>query len=404
MQRSSNPAAGVRPSPSSHAGVAALATAAVGAGALLGLADGPLAWPAAAALVAGGAGAATWERRRTARRWQQPWADAQAYLHSLHGLVQAALSRWATHLRLTRQQTETAVTGMAGEFEDILARLGCALEQSRATTGAQGDGAGVLAAIDDARRELASIHDGLRGSMAEKQVLLGSINGLSSVAGELARMAAEVGEIAKQTNLVAINAAIEAARAGASGRGFAVVAHEIRMLSENSARTGASIRAKVQVAGQAMQAALAAAAQMDKSDTALVAHSEAAITRVIDRFDGTTRGMADSARELEANGSAVQARVEGVLVQLQFQDRVCQILGAVDADMRRMVERVEADERQAHAGAVPAPIDVADWIHALERSYTTQEQHRTPAAAAPSGEAAGKAARAAPAATGVTFF
>jgi methyl-accepting chemotaxis protein len=109
--------------------------------------------------------------------------------------------------------------------------------------------------ISDVAEEFNSLINSIRTSAEVENELAEKLHELSGDAEQVKEILTIIGDIADQTNLLALNAAIEAARAGEHGRGFAVVADEVRKLAERTQKSLTEIQASVNVIVQNIMAA-----------------------------------------------------------------------------------------------------------------------------------------------------
>ncbi|MCU6498071.1 methyl-accepting chemotaxis protein [Rugamonas sp. A1-17] len=227
--------------------------------------------------------------------------------------------------------------------------------------------------------------------------MLSQIKDLERFTRELRDMAEGVASIAAQTNLLALNAAIEAARAGPAGRGFAVVATEVRNLSSRSAETGRNISNRVGLISSAILAASQAAELSSEQEDQSMQSAEGMIAAVLQDFRAMTDALVQSSDKLKQDSIGIQGEVGEALVQLQFQDRVSQVMAHVRENMEQLPALLRDNRDRYNAEQVLAPLDPQPLLGDLQKTYAMAEEH-----AVHSGSS--RAAPVAAAADEITFF
>ncbi|WP_371858048.1 MULTISPECIES: methyl-accepting chemotaxis protein [unclassified Pseudomonas] len=186
-------------------------------------------------------------------------------------------SRGLTRQNDEIQQAATAVNEMTAAVEEVARNATGASEASEQTSHSAVQGR------DQVRRAVSSV-----GAMADEiSNSTGKVEVLATRVNEITKVLEVIRAIAEQTNLLALNAAIEAARAGEQGRGFAVVADEVRALAHRTQASTADIESMMQqVRSGAEEAVLA----MNKSKE-LAADTRAQSIEAGQALDRITEGV-----------------------------------------------------------------------------------------------------------------
>ena len=221
---------------------------------------------------------------------------------------------------------------MLQSFTGIAEQAGIAKTLSHEASDAARDGSTRVGQSADSIRKLADV---VRNSAS-------SVEALAENSHEISHAITEIRGIAEQTNLLALNAAIEAARAGEQGRGFAVVADEVRKLAQRVQDSTDQIQGTIDRLLSAINTAVNQMTGSSEDATRCVEESEEgrraleAINEVVSRIDHTNQEIANVSADQTAGTDDVLANVQGI--RETTQNMVTQL--AESADMSRRLKKL----------------------------------------------------------------
>jgi len=244
-----------------------------------------------------------------------------------------------TELAQLKTVVADAVVTMTGSFNDLHALTSGQSEVVHSLMNSLGDASGNDEVLNfstfakETDKVFKFFIDHILDISKQSMEMVGVINDLGEHMAQVEKLLTDVQGIADQTNLLALNAAIEAARAGEAGRGFAVVADEVRNLSRNSDKFSEEIRVVVNASKTNINLAHQMIEKMASKDMNVAITSKANIDTMMTDIAIMNDAIATKIAEVSGLTDQIDASVGNAVRGLQFEDMSRQMVEFMESNV-----------------------------------------------------------------------
>lgn len=210
-----------------------------------------------------------------------------------------------TQLATASSQTASTVNDTSDTVEGVRKKTDIVILKSKSVSE---KAMKAITVSGEGQKSVQEILDGMNHIQRQMDTIGMSVIKLSEQSQAIGEIIATVTDISEQSNLLAVNASIEAAKAGDFGRGFAVVAHEIHNLAEQSKQATANIRTILTDIQRGVSSTVVSTEQGTRS----VADAVRLTRDAREAIEVLTRSIADSSREAIEITSSIQEQAAGV--------------------------------------------------------------------------------------------
>jgi len=249
----------------------------------------------------------------------------------------------SSEMRKFQQLLNDAISVLIGSFHSMqeCTRLQKELsEQMYSSAAVEGEveSNGMVDFVDKTKETLSKFVDYTVKNSKVGMDIVDKVDMANSKVNGISRVLKEIESISKQTNLLALNATIEAARAGEAGRGFAVVADEVRNLSMRTNEFSQQIRNQIADVVSAIKEAEASVHSIAGQDMNFALEAKVQVDDALMKLSSANKHISDIVSQQAGIAGEVTGHVDRAVTALQFQDMVNQLVGHMVKRLQLMDE------------------------------------------------------------------